>query len=471
MPRFVVVGGGVAGMRAAARLKERVPEAEVIVLSEERLPFYRRPQLGDVAQGQLPETAIYPHSAADYRARGLEVRLGARVSSLDPEQRAVRTEEGALLEGDGIVIASGRKARPGVHGDGLPGVVSFTTVEEARQLAGLKAGSEVVVYGDTLPATEMVRAAAGRGLKVTYLLSGDCIWPELLDADAHEIAANRMRAAGVKLVLGAVPAAVVETGGRAAGVRLAGGQTYGAQLVGLCSGFAPALDFLPQAGSGLRAAADLSTALPGVVVAGDVAGGLGFNWLRSWRQGEQAADTLLGRSVPAGLDMSAPAGVAQADAAGARAMELGAAAGQVHVLNCQIMGVSLVAIGQTIAPYRSGYTEIRSEPFGDFYKKIVFDPEGRLAGALLLGNVAEAGALEAAVRKGTLRKDLDKALLEQLFEPTYTPRFMGVQCPVCRHEIQLEPGAKAGDRITCPICGVEFRLAEGPQGLVAEAIA
>lgn len=454
MPVLVVVGGGVAGMRAAERLKDRRPDAEVVVLSEEQLPFYRRPQLGDVAAGRLPETAIYAHPAAYYRSKGIDVRLGSLVTAVDPEACTVRTKDGALLHYDGLVVASGRRARPGIPGSDLPGVVSFTTVDEARQVLSLPAGAEVVVHGDTIPALELVRAAAARGMAVTYLLSGQGVWPEVLDADGQQIAANRLLAAGVKVVTEATPVAVVERSGRAGGVRLAGGRTQDAALVGLCGRFEPAVDFLPEAGMGLQVAADLSTAWPQVVAAGDACAGGGFNWLRSWRQGEQAADTLLTGPALAGSAGAEPAGLAS---------------DQVHVLNTQIMGVSLVSVGKTVAAYRSGYAEVKSEVFGDFYKKLVFDPDDRLAGALLLGNVAEAGALEAAVRARTERTQLDASLLEQLFEPTYAPRFMGVQCPVCRHEMQLEPGAKAGDRVTCPICGVEFTLVQGPQGLIARA--
>jgi len=455
MPGFVVVGGGVAGMRAAERLKDRRPDAEVAVLSEEQFPFYRRPQLGDVAAGRLPETAIYAHPAAYYRSKGIDVRLDSRVTAVDPEACTVRTENGALLHYDGLVVASGRRrARPGIPGSDLPGVVSFTTVDEARQVLSLPAGAEVVVHGDTIPALELVRAAAGRGLAVSYLLSGQGVWPEVLDVDGQQIAANRMVAAGVKVVTEATPVAVVERNGRAGGVRLADGRMQEGALVGLCGRFEPAVDFLPEAGTGLQVAADLSTPCPEVVAAGDACAGGGFNWLRSWRQGEQAADTLL-------------AGLASTGSAGAETA--GLASDQVHVFNTQIMGVSLVSVGRTVVAYRSGYSEVKSEVFGDFYKKLVFDPDDRLVGALLLGNVAEAGALEAAVRAGTERRHLNASLLEQLFEPTYAPHFMGVQCPVCRHEIQLEPGATAGDRVTCPICGVEFTLVQGPQGLIARA--
>jgi hypothetical protein len=62
---------------------------------------------------------------------------------------------------------------------------------------------------------------------------------------------------------------------------------------------------------------------------------------------------------------------------------------------------------------------------------------------------------------------MDPALLHQMFDVTYRTGFQGVQCPVCRHEIQLSPGAAAGDLVTCPVCGTDLVLAQGEVGLVA----
>ena len=43
--RYVIVGGGVAGTRAAQTIRGNVPAADIIILAREDRPFYRRPQL------------------------------------------------------------------------------------------------------------------------------------------------------------------------------------------------------------------------------------------------------------------------------------------------------------------------------------------------------------------------------------------------------------------------------------------
>lgn len=451
LSRYVIVGGGVAGTRAAETIRRQTPTDEILILSAESRPFYRRPQLTDYAAGLLSAGALSARPQASWRERNLDLRLGAVVHAVKPEEHIVVTSDDAALEYDRLIVATGRAPRMYAASDGvgvgLPGVISFTNLDEATELRALQGGGRAVVFGDTLPALQMVQAASALGLEVTYLAAGERILPNVLDDDASQIVANRMRAAGVQLVWTAAVAGIVQKDEKACGVRLADGKVYSADIVGACASYEPAADFLPGGAAALRIAEDLSTPWEHVWAAGDVVGDEPpFNWLRAWRQGERAALAACGSPVPASPGRST-----------------------VHVLNCQAMGLSLAAIGQTVVPYRSGPTELRTDVVGEFYKKLVFSADDRLIGALLVGNIAEAGALEEAVKMGVGRADLDPLLLKQLFEPTYRPQYLGVQCPVCRHEIQLEPDAKAGDRVTCPICGVDFELAEGEQGLQVKA--
>jgi nitrite reductase (NADH) large subunit len=282
-------------------------------------------------------------------------------------------------------------------------------------------------------------------VKTTYVVPTDRLWPDILDEDGAEIAASRVRASGAEIIYGQELKGVLGQDGVAEGLTLADGTTLRADVVGVCTGYEPALEFLPGGGQGFTLGANFSTPWEGVYAAGDctVKGGhYFFNWQRSWRQGAAAGAAL------AGEDVEVP--------------------NQGYVLNMQVLGLSLVAVGQTTVAYRSGYSEMRGDyPYAEFYKKLVFDPQGTLVGALLVGNVAEAGALEEAVRAGRKKDELDAALLHQMFDITYKTAYLGVQCPVCKHEIQLGRGAQSGDAITCPICGVDFVLADAGHGFVA----
>lgn len=442
MAKFVIVGNGVTGMRAAEAVRRQDDAADVVILTEEAYPFYRRPQLADFASGAVGEARLWAKKKGFFEEQRLDLRLSAKAVDVDVEGHTVQLADGASVPYDRLLVATGRRVTSGdLRGGDLAGINHFKTLDEARAVRDLDGSNKTgVVYGNGLVALELVRALTAAGFSTTYLVPSERLWPEVLDEDAAEIAASRVRAAGAELVFGAELEAVDGDGGRAVGLLLKGGEHLHADVIGVCSEYTPALEFLPEAGSGLAVGPGYTTPWPDVYAAGDVTVGPDkryFNWMRSWRQGAAVGAVMAGDGVA-----SEP--------------------GPVDVLNMQVLGLSLVALGRTVVAYRSGDTEMRGDyPYGEFHKKLVFSADDTLIGALLLGNIAEAGALEEAIRGGVKKADLPADLLHQMFDVTYAAAYAGVQCPVCRHEIQLAGGAAAGDLITCPVCGTDLDLERG----------
>lgn len=449
MGRYVIVGNGVAGTRAAEVLRRTDADAAITLVTEEAYPFYRRPQLADFAAGQAGEARLWAKPPLFYDEMRLDLRLGAQVTGVDASAHELTLADGSQVGYDKLLVATGRRLQCGLAKGSLPGVNCFKTLDDAKVIRSMDGrGKRAAVYGDGLVALELVRALTSAGFTTTYLVPGERLWPEVLDADAADIAAGRVRAAGAELVFRATVTAIDEVAGRAGGLVLGGGDTLAADVVGVCTDYAPALEFLPDGGKAVVTSASYSTPWDDVFVAGDVTMEPSrhyFNWLRSWRQGAAAGGLMAGATADDAIQ-------------------------DVDVLNMQVLGLSLVALGKTVFPYRSGYTEMRGDyPYGEFYKKLVFDPSGTLVGALLMGNIAEAGVLEEAIRAGKAKAELEPDLLHQMFDVTYRAAYIGAQCPVCRHEIQLARGAHEGDLVTCPICGTEFTLVQGPQGFIARA--
>ncbi|MBU2603055.1 MAG: FAD-dependent oxidoreductase [Actinobacteria bacterium] len=447
MAKYVIVGNGVAGMRAAEVVRREDDTADVIILSEESHPFYRRPQLADFASGAVGESRLWAKRSEYYVKQRFDLRLSSKVVALDAAGRSVTMADGGTVHYDKILLATGRRVTGGgVAGSDSPGVNHFKTLDEARVIRDMDgAGKAGLVYGDGLVALELVRALTSAGFSTTYLVPGAALWPEVLDVDAAGIMASRIGAAGAEIVFGAQVRAVDADENRARGLVFAGGDVLSADVVGLCAGYEPALEFLPDAGGELMLGAGYSTQWDGVFAAGDVTESRDnryFNWLRSWRQGEAAGAAMMG------LPFDEPS--------------------RLSTLNMAPLGLSLVAIGQTTVAYRSGFTEMRGDyPYGEVYKKLVFAADETLVGTLLLGNIAEAGALEEAIRGGVKKADLPAGLLHQMFDVTYRVMARGVQCPICKHEIQLGSDAAAGDLVTCPICGSDLRLVDGAAGFSA----
>jgi 3-phenylpropionate/trans-cinnamate dioxygenase ferredoxin reductase subunit len=258
MERVVVVGAGLAGVRAAAELRERGYRGEVVLLGAEAEAPYDRPPLSKaVLAGGEPEPLN-----ADWYA-GVDLRLGVRATALRPGE--VDTTAGAFGY-DGLVLACGAEPLT------LPGTGrTLRTLQDALRLrTALRPGARVVLVGASWIGAEVSTAAAAAGCEVTVLEAGLAPLAVALGAVVGAHTAAWYRAAGVELRTGT---AVSTVDGH--GVELAGGGRVEADLVLVGIGVRPATGWL--AGSGLAVDRGVltdhagRTNLPGVVAVGDCA--------------------------------------------------------------------------------------------------------------------------------------------------------------------------------------------------------
>jgi NAD(P)H-nitrite reductase large subunit len=176
--------------------------------------------------------------------------------------------------------------------------------------------------------------------------------------------------------------------GHVEGVRLDNGELIGADLVIVGKGIKPNVEWLR--GSGVRVnrgiVVDLNgrTNVPGVFAAGDCA---------------EAIDPLTGRSAVSGIW---PVAYEMGRAAGAAAV--GAerpSAGALRMNASRFFGEPVISIGEVCQERLEGATaEVLTNRNG-VYRKLVYH-QGRLAGALLYGDISGAGTLYRQYRDGTV---------------------------------------------------------------------
>jgi 3-phenylpropionate/trans-cinnamate dioxygenase ferredoxin reductase component len=258
-----VVGGGLAGVRAAAELRARgYAGALTLVAAEEAEPYDRPPLTKAVLLGEVDTEPLDPGWLA-----GVEVRRGEVATGLAP---GVLRTGGGELRWDGLVLAVGAVPRRLAGSDGGAHVVR-TQADAHRLRAALVPGARVVVVGAGWIGAEVATAAARRGCAVTVLEAATAPLAASLGAVVGARTARWYAEAGVDLRTGA---AVSKVDSR--GVGLAGEGRVDADVVVEAVGVRPDLDWL--AGSGVEvdpvsggAVVDEAcrTTLPGVVAVGD----------------------------------------------------------------------------------------------------------------------------------------------------------------------------------------------------------
>jgi 3-phenylpropionate/trans-cinnamate dioxygenase ferredoxin reductase component len=265
--RVVVVGAGLAGLRAIEELRARGYPGQITLLGAEDRPPYDRPPLSKkLMTGELDDTSL----RADFGALGVEFRAGESAIALEAGPAGgglVRTGRGEYRY-DRLILATG--AEPvRLPGPGRQRVLR--TLDQALELrALLRPGLKLVVAGAGWIGAELATAAAARGAAVTVLDAAGTPVAAAVGAEVGSRTAAWYAAAGVDLRLGQAVESV-----QPGGLALAGGGWLPADEVVTAVGVRPAVGWL--AGSGIRleagVAADegLRTSVPGVYAAGDCA--------------------------------------------------------------------------------------------------------------------------------------------------------------------------------------------------------
>lgn len=166
---IAVVGAGLAGLRVCERLRAAGHSGPIVVCGEEAYPPYNRPPLskellrGTMARDKLP----FRQRAA---TEDVDWRLGIRVQSADLDAHKLILADGTTVGWDGLVVATGVRARRLDIGGDPAWRHTIRTVDDALRLAPeLTPGARVVVIGAGFIGCEVAASAVERGCDVTVV--------------------------------------------------------------------------------------------------------------------------------------------------------------------------------------------------------------------------------------------------------------------------------------------------------------
>ncbi|MGM9471781.1 NAD(P)/FAD-dependent oxidoreductase [Pseudarthrobacter sp. YS3] len=266
MRRIVVVGNGIAGLTACDSLRSAGFDGELTVVGAERHQPYSRPALSKALLHG--DDALQAHELPEPNHEATEL-LGVSATGLDADAGLVRLAGGGELPYDGLVIASGSRARR--LSEGSASELTLRTIEDAILLKERVASRpSVIVIGGGPLGMEVASGCLHVGCDVT-LVSDVTPLSRQLGAHLADIFTAAAIRRGLKVVRGG-KARIVDHG---AGPRvvLADGTELGADLVVTAIGDEPNTGWL--GGSGLLTDGSLRVdsrgrVRPEIVAAGDV---------------------------------------------------------------------------------------------------------------------------------------------------------------------------------------------------------
>ncbi len=248
LDRIVIVGAGLAGVRAAAELRKRGFEGTLTMVGDEAHPPYQRPPLSKkLLAGEQTHADVTIKAPED-----IEWRLGTEAVALDTAGRVVTLMGGEELAYDGLVIATGRRARA------MDGALTLRSVDDAQRLSdAVSDDTRVVIIGAGFVGCEVAATLRQKGVESVTVVELADLPLTPLGPEAGARLAEVHRAHGVDLRLSHQ-----------------GDPPEGDVLVAAL-GALPNTEWLEDAGLELHRGAvvvdENCVAADGVVVAGDVA--------------------------------------------------------------------------------------------------------------------------------------------------------------------------------------------------------
>lgn len=274
MRTVAVVGASLAGLSSVRALRSQGFDGRIVVIGDEPHRPYDRPPLSkEFLAGKVTELDI----ALECDDEDLEAEwlLGVRAASLDLAERSVVLADGTRVRADGLVVATGARARDLPGAEGLAGIHTLRTLDDARALrVELEPGRRLVVIGAGFIGAEAASTASALGLDVTIVEAMATPLAGPLGLEMGEVVSSLHADHGVRLLCGTGVRRLTGVG-RVDGVELDDGRVLPADLVLVGVGAQPNVEWLQGSGLGLGNGvlcdAGGLTSVPGVVAVGDCA--------------------------------------------------------------------------------------------------------------------------------------------------------------------------------------------------------
>lgn len=396
MKRYLIVGDGVAGSRAAVKIREIDPMGEIRIFTDEAYPLYYRVRFPEFIAGEVNVQGITIHSEEFYRGKEILLHLEEKVTEVDPDKGEVKTQKRKNYPYDLLLMATGGIAFvPPLKGSDKKGVFTLRTMKDAIEMKGFSSGvRQAILIGGGLVGLETGGALLRRGLKVAVIEHNPRILPRQMDPEGATFLQEKMERMGFSFFLNATTEEIFG-GENVEGVRLKDGRTIEGEMVIISAGVRPNVQLAREMGleikNGILVNDRLETNLRGVYGAGDCSehrGRVYGIWPAAQRQGEIAGINMAGGDV--------------------------LYEGTVVSNKLKVVGIDLTSAGE-IDPEGKLECVVRSDRENCNYCKVTFK-EDRIVGCIFLGETKGVSEILHAIENKIDVKDFKEEILKEGFD-------------------------------------------------------
>lgn len=311
--KYVIVGGGLAGVSAVQGIREHDTKGAILLIAEEvHLPYDRPPLSKKLWFGTQQMEDIFLHDRAFYETNGVMLSLDNAATEIDPDRRTLKTAGGESYGYEKLLLATGVKPRRlDIPGGDLEGVCYFRTLDDYLHIRGAaREGKSATIIGGGFIGSELAAVLCDAGVKVTMVFPDARICDRVFPPSLAEAVQQHFQYKGITVLPSDKPASM-EKDGAAFITRTGQGEILRADMVIVGIGASPDDALARQAGlavdNGIVVNEQLQTSRPEIYAAGDIARfpyqALGQpmrveHWDHALNQGMYAGRNMAGATAP-----------------------------------------------------------------------------------------------------------------------------------------------------------------------------
>jgi len=271
-PGVVIVGGGQAGLEAAAVLRTQGYEGTVTLICEERHAPYQRPPLSkEFLTGKQEIDRVFLRTLAYFEKQSIDLILGQSVTEINAGAKLVHLAGGGTVPYAHLILAVGARNRM-LPAPGAENVLYLRSLDEAvtlkQRIAEARHG--VAVIGGGFIGLEVAAAARTAGKTVTVIEAAPRLMARAVSPVLSNFFLELHQSQGAEVLLNAVAVEV-----RPDAVVLENGRSVAADLVVAGIGVIPNVELAPAAGlevnDGIMVDEFMRTTDPAIFAIGDCA--------------------------------------------------------------------------------------------------------------------------------------------------------------------------------------------------------
>ncbi|MGE5629675.1 MAG: NAD(P)/FAD-dependent oxidoreductase [Caulobacteraceae bacterium] len=384
MKKYVILGNSIAALTAVRAIRSMDKEGQVTVVSAENHLPYSKVLLTHYIAGHVKVNNMYLTSPEEIKRLGVNVIYGTKAVGINISTREVILENGRCIAFDSVLAATG--GSPVSESDSVNCIsTGLRTIEDANLIIKTaNSGGKILIAGGGLVGVKLACALNEAGYNAEMVIKSGHILSKVADDEAALRIQLHMQSKGICIRTGVDIERVEEDDhGRKIAV-LSDGQKTECDMVVYCKGVRPNMHFIDKSAcdrDGIITNKFMMAQMPGIYAAGDVACTMEITenayhnisiWPNAVEQGRIA-----------GLNM-----------AGGKYEYRGSLSRN----SLEILGLPFIRMGITNAKGAQKELDYEIESENNTYKKLVYR-KGKMVGALLLGDVYEAGRLQSVIRE------------------------------------------------------------------------